>query len=64
MSNLAPALDRFAHMFTPPMRRLAEACGPAIADHLARRSGRPKTFTHGDYRLGNFPPAIRAPMAS
>ncbi len=54
MFNLAPALDRFGDRFTPRMRRLAEAYGPRIADHLAHISKGPKTFTHGDFRLDNL----------
>lgn len=54
MFNLAPALDRFGDRFTPRMRRLAEAYGPRIADHLTHMSSGPKTFTHGDFRLDNL----------
>ena len=52
--NLGPALERFGDLFTPETRRLAEAYGPRVADHLAQISSGPKTLTHGDYRLDNL----------
>lgn len=52
--NLAPALDRFGSQFSPEMRRLAEAYGPRVADHLRQIAAGPRTFTHGDFRLDNI----------
>ena len=52
--NLAPTLDRFGDLFSPATRRLAQNYGPRIAEHLARMSSGPRTFTHGDYRSDNL----------
>lgn len=58
-ASLRPALDRFGHIFPQPMRRLAEAYGQRIVEHLDAIAAGPQTFTHGDFRLDNmfFPTA-------
>ena len=54
LAFLAPALEQFGSFFSGEARRLAEAYGPRIADHLAVSAGLPRTFIHGDYRLDNL----------
>ena len=55
LAFLVPTLKHFGHCFTPEMRRLAEAYGPRVADHVSgiADSG-PHTFIHGDCRLDNL----------
>ena len=41
--------------FSPEMRRVAEAYGPRVADHIGGiAASAPRTFIHGDYRLDNL----------
>ena len=51
---LPVVLDRFGDSFSPQTRRLAEALGPRITEHLASVAGGPRTFVHGDYRGENM----------
>ena len=51
---LPVVLDRFGDSFSPQTRRLAEALGPRITDHLASVAGGPRTLVHGDYRGENM----------
>jgi hypothetical protein len=57
---LPVVLERFGGSFSPQTRRLAEALGPNITEHLASVAEGPRTFVHGDYRGENmfFGPAI------
>ncbi len=51
---LVPALKNFGDHFSDDMRRLAEAYGPRIADHMADVAAQPLTFGHGDFLLDNM----------
>ena len=51
---LVPALKNFDDHFSEDMRRLAEAYGPRIADHMADVAAQPLTFGHGDFHLDNM----------
>ena len=51
---LVPALKNFGDHFPEDMRRLAEAYGPRIADHMADVAAQPLTFGHGDFLLDNM----------
>ena len=51
---LVPALKNFGDHFSEDMRRLAEAYGPRIADHMADVAAQPLTFGHGDFLLDNM----------
>ncbi len=53
-ASLPAALDRFGHLFTNPMRRLAEEYGRRMVGHLDVVATGPRTFTHGDFRLDNM----------
>ena len=53
-ASLLPALDRFGHLFSHRMRRLAEEYGPKVAAHMDDIAAGPRTFTHGDFRLDNM----------
>lgn len=52
--NLAPTLERFGNLFSPTMRQLAQIYGMRVVDHLAQIFERPKTLTHGDFRVDNL----------
>lgn len=52
--NLAPTLERFGNLFNPTMRQLAQIYGERVVDHLAQIFERPKTLTHGDFRVDNL----------
>ena len=52
--HLPAALDRLCDLFSDDMRRLAEAYGPRIVDHIDEMTTGPRTLTHGDYQLGNM----------
>ena len=54
LANLAPALERVGSCFPDKMRRLAEAYGPRIADHMSDLAAGSKTLVHGDFRLDNM----------
>ena len=56
---LPVVLERFGGSFSPQSRRLAEALGSRITEHLASVGDGPRTFVHGDYRGENmfFAPA-------
>ena len=54
LAFLVPTLDHFGNLFSGEMRRLAEAYGPRVADHIADLAAAPQTFGHGDYRLDNM----------
>ncbi len=54
LAFLVPALERFGSLFSDETRRLAEAYGTRIADHLAASRAFPRTFIHGDFRLDNL----------
>ena len=51
---LVPTLKNFGGLFSGDMRRLAEAYGPRIADHMADVAAQPLTFGHGDFLLDNM----------
>ena len=51
---LVPTLKNFGGLFSEDMRRLAEAYGPRIADHMAGVAAQPLTFGHGDFLLDNM----------
>ena len=51
---LVPALKNFGDHFSEDMRRLAEAYGPRIADHMADVATQPLTFGHGDFLIDNM----------
>ena len=51
---LVPTLKNFGGLFSEDMRRLAEAYGPRIADHMAGVAAQPLTFSHGDFLLDNM----------
>ena len=51
---LVPTLKNFGDHFSEDMRRLAEAYGPRIADHMADVAAQPLTFGHGDFLLDNM----------
>ena len=51
---LAPCLERFGRLFSRRMRKLAEAFGPRVVDHLRSLASGPQTLTHGDFRLDNM----------
>ena len=51
---LVPALKNFGDHFSEDMRRLAEAYGPRIADHMADVAAQPLTFGHGDFLMDNM----------
>ena len=53
-AGLAPALERFGHLFPEPMRRLAAEYGKRIVGHLDEVAAGPRTLTHGDFRLDNM----------
>ena len=54
LANLARTLKHFGHAFSNETRRLAEAFGISVVDHMATLAAGPRTFTHGDYRLDNL----------
>ena len=54
LASLVPTLNRFGDAFSEEMRRLAEAYGPRVADHIGEAAAGPKTFVHGDFRLDNM----------
>ena len=51
---LPPCLERFGNLFSDRTRRLAEAFGPRVADHVRELATGPQTLTHGDFRLENM----------
>ena len=51
---LPPCLERFGNLFSDRTRRLAEAFGPRIVDHMRELASGPQTLTHGDFRLENM----------
>ena len=51
---LARTLARYGSLFTPEMRRLAEAYAPRVAEHVARVAAGPISLIHGDFRLDNL----------
>ena len=53
-SSLPSALERLGSLFPDPMRRLAEAYGRGLVDHMDAVASGPLTFSHGDYRLDNM----------
>ena len=54
LANLVPTFKRFGSFFSDEIRRLAEAYGPRIADHIGHVAAGPKTLIHGDFRLDNI----------
>ena len=54
LANLVPTFKRFGSFFSDEIRRLAEAYGPRIADHIGHVAAGPKTLVHGDFRLDNI----------
>ena len=55
LAFLVPTLKHFGPCFSPEMRRVAEAYGPRVADHIGGiAASAPRTFIHGDYRLDNL----------
>lgn len=53
-ASLAAALDRFGHIFTSRMSRLAEVFGARLVEYLGAVASGPMTFAHGDFRLDNM----------
>ena len=51
---LPPCLERFGNLFSDRTRRLAEAFGPRVVDHMRELAAAPQTLTHGDFRLENM----------
>ena len=51
---LPPCLERFDALFSDRTRRLAEAFGPRVVDHMRELASGPQTLTHGDFRLENM----------
>ena len=54
LANLVRTLKHFGDAFSTTTRRLAEAFGLGVVDHMATLRAGPRTFTHGDYRLDNL----------
>lgn len=54
LANLVRTLKHFPGAFSSTTRRLAEAFGTSVMDHMATLAACPRTFTHGDYRLDNL----------
>ena len=54
LACLPPCLERFGDLFSDRMRRLAEAFGPRVVDHIEGLAVGPQTLTHGDFRLDNM----------
>ena len=54
LAFLGPTFEHFGRFFSPEMRRLAEAYGPRVADHIADVAAAPQTVIHGDLRLDNM----------
>ena len=52
-ASLPAALDRLGDLFPDRMRRLAEAYGNGIVEHMDALAAGPLTFGHGDFRLDN-----------
>ncbi len=53
-SSLPTVLERFGHLFSDSMRRLAEEFGASMVGYLTAVATGPMTFTHGDFRLDNM----------
>lgn len=53
-SSLPTVLERFGHLFSDSMRRLAEEFGASMVGYLTAVAAGPMTFTHGDFRLDNM----------
>ncbi len=51
---LPPCLERFGNLLSDRMRRLAEAFGSRVVDHMRELGAGPQTLTHGDFRLENM----------
>ena len=54
LANLPAMLDNFGHLFSEPMRKLAESFGVRLADYVEDLAAGPRTFTHGDFRVDNM----------
>ena len=54
LANLLPTLHRFDAQFSNETRRLIEAYGPCVAEHVGILAAGPMTFAHGDFRLDNM----------
>ena len=61
---LVPTLKNFGDHFSRDMRRLAEAYGPRIADHMTDVAAQPLTFGHGDFLMDNMFFGPDGPMTS
>ena len=46
LANLPAMLDNFGHLFSEPMRKLAESFGVRLADYVEDLAAGPRTFTH------------------
>ena len=53
-ASLPAAFERLGGFFPEPMRRLAEAYGHHIVEHIEAVIAGPLTFCHGDFRLDNM----------
>ena len=53
-ASLPAAFERLGSLFPEPMRRLAEAYGHRIVEHIGAVVAGPLTFCHGDFRLDNM----------
>ena len=53
-TSLPIVLERFGHLFSGAMSRLAEEYGSQMMGYLDRVAAGPMTFTHGDFRLDNM----------
>ncbi len=54
LAFLVPALKNLGGLFSDELRRLAEAFGPRIWDHLVESTRTSRTFVHGDFRVDNL----------
>ena len=54
LAHLPAMLNKFSHLFSEPMRKLAESFGVRLADYVEDFAAGPKTFAHGDFRADNL----------
>lgn len=54
LADLLRTVNRFDEVFSDETRRIAEAYGPHVAEHMGVLAAGPMTFTHGDFRLDNM----------
>ncbi len=54
LAHLPAMLNNFGHLFSEPMRKLAESFGVRLADYVEDIAAGPRTFTHSDFRVDNM----------